>query len=203
MKVVQNWSDVKEAGESRPIPRGIYICKVEDATDVGEKEYLKVKFDIADVADPANQEFIGEMGSRNEQFKSWPNVGTITKSYKKSALPFFKAFITAIEKSNPGFIWRWDETTLKGKLFVAVFGEEEWWNGEEIRVNCKVQEVRSIPAYKEGNIKLPELKKMTPENLVKAQEAFREKQEREAEKQTEGADKGEQVPPPNDEDAPF
>ena len=33
----------------------------------------------------------------------------------KKALPFFKAFITAVEKTNAGYQWDWDEKKLIGK----------------------------------------------------------------------------------------
>ena len=47
------------------------------------------------------------------------------RSYKTNALPFFKGFITAVEKTNPGYTWDWDEKKLIGKNVIAVFGEED------------------------------------------------------------------------------
>jgi hypothetical protein len=38
----------------------------------------------------------------------------------------FKGFTTAIEKSNPGYQWNWDEASLAGKLIGILFRQEEW-----------------------------------------------------------------------------
>lgn len=38
----------------------------------------------------------------------------------------FKTFTTAVEHSNPGYKWQWEENTLTGKIFGGVFGLEEF-----------------------------------------------------------------------------
>ena len=78
-----------------------------------------------------------------------------------TALSFFKGFITAVEKSNPGYHWDWDEKKLIGKNVIAVFGDEEYEdkNGN-IKIGTKLVEFRSLEAYKEGKITVPPLKKL-------------------------------------------
>ena len=68
-----------------------------------------------------------------------------TASIDGNSTPFFKGLITAIERSNPGFIWNWDENSLKGKLFGGVFGREEYMGTDgKPRWSCKVRFVRSV-----------------------------------------------------------
>ena len=100
----------------------------------------------------------------------WSNQGTTYRSYKDSANRFFKAFITAIEKSNAksNYRWNWDEKSLIGKYFVAVFGEEEYEDQYgEVKVSVKVQDIRSIPALRENAIEIPPLKKLKKKSETK------------------------------------
>ena len=86
------------------------------------------------------------------------------RSYKTNALPFFKAFITAVEKTNQGYHWDWDEKKLIGKNVIAIFGEEEYLDNEgNVKIATRVTEFRSIEAYNEGKLKAPELKKLPEE----------------------------------------
>lgn len=156
MKVIQNWNLVDEAGEFKRLPAGIYGVKITNVVDVPDKEYLEIYCDIT-------------KGEYANYFKTLVENGLSDssrsiRSYKTKALPFFKAFITAVEKTNAGYQWDWDEKKLIGKNVIAVFGEEEYKDAEgNVRVSTKVAEFRSLQAYNEGKIKVPELKKLPVE----------------------------------------
>lgn len=134
---------------------GIYPIKIVSVEDIIGKEYLKIKIDIAD------GEYKGVFAKlANNNLENWSSQATIYKSYKETATKFFKAFITAIEKSNRGYIWNWDEKTLVGKYAYAVYQEEEYLYSPtpdelEKRTAVKCQEIRSIEAFKNGDIKEP------------------------------------------------
>ena len=145
----------EEVVEFDNLKKGAYICVIKDVQDFPDKEYLKIKFDIAD----------GEkkLYFHKDNIEEWPNQGTTIRSYKDTANKFFKAFITAVEKSNThkNYKWDWNEKSLIGKFFVAVFAEEEYETEDgEIRISVKCRDIRSIPALKEGKIEIPALKKI-------------------------------------------
>lgn len=167
MKQINNFETIKET--STGIAPGAYICKIVDVEDLTEKQYLKIFFDIAD-GDFKDYYSILEQRSHN-----W--YGVIYRSYKDSALPYFKSFITAVEKSNPQFTWRWDEKELKGKYIVVVLGEEEYDDEGEIKVSIRPQDVRSLPALRDGKIKVPSLKKLTVTNTKTEQPVIEVKNE--------------------------
>lgn len=147
-----------EVVEFENLEKGAYICQIKSVEDVEEKEYLKIKFDIVD---GKYKGWFSEMSG--DDLEVWSNQGTTYRSYKENAARFFKAFITAIEKSNAksNYRWNWDEKSLIGKYFVAVFDEEEYEDAfGDVKVAIKVQDIRSIPALKEGAIKLPGLKRL-------------------------------------------
>lgn len=154
MKQINNWEELKADEGFKSVKPGPYIVKIVEVEDVASSEYLKIKFDIAE------GELKGEYARQQETFGNWPNQATIYKSYKDSCGQYFKRFITAVEKSNPGYVWDWDERKLVGKLFVANFGEEEDDYNGEFKIKLKVREERSIEAFKNGDIKVPKLKKL-------------------------------------------
>jgi hypothetical protein len=162
MKQIQNYDKVTEAGEFKQLKPGIYPLVITDVKDNAEKEYLEIYYEIAD------GENKGYFAAAKEALGK--DISKECRSYKESALPFFKAFIVAVEKSNQGysFVKTWDESTLKGKYVIGVFGEEEYLdNDHNLKVICALQEFRSIPAFKEGKLKVPELKKLPEDQRPK------------------------------------
>lgn len=152
MKPIEGYDLINESGEVRKLPAGIYGVVITSVTDVPEKEYLEVTCDIA-------------KGEYKDYFKTLIDNGLkdfskTTRSYKRAALSFFKGFITAVENSNPGYKWDWDEKKLVGKNVIAVFGEEEYLKDGQVKTAVKLVEFRSLDAFREGKIKVPEIKRL-------------------------------------------
>jgi len=153
MKEIKGFDLINEAGEFKKLPAGIYVCKITDIKNNEPSEYMEVFLEIE------KGEYAGYFGTQKAQ--SGVDYSRTIRSYKQNALPFFKAFISAVEKTNKGYVWDWHEEKLIGKYVIAVFGEEEYYdkNGE-IKVAVKVQEFRSGVAYKAGDIKVPPIKRV-------------------------------------------
>lgn len=164
MKPIQGYDLVSEAGEFKRLPAGIYGVKITNVVDVPEKEYLEIYCDIT-------------KGEYANYFKTLVDNGLKDtsreiRSYKTNALPFFKIFIRAVEKTNPGYNWDWDEKKLIGKNVIAVFGEEEYKDNEgNIKIATRVVEFRSLEAFQKGLLKVPELKKLPVEETAVVEEA--------------------------------
>ena len=158
MKPIQGYDLVNEAGEYKQLPAGIYGVRITKVVDNPANEYLEIYCDIT-------------KGEYANYFKQLTDAGLIDTSktflsYKTNALPFFKAFITAVEKTNPGYQWDWDESKLVGKNVMAVFGEEEFiGNDGTVKVSVRVQEFRSLEAYQSGKLTVPERKKLPADQL--------------------------------------
>ena len=151
----QNWDDIQEAADfDKPKP-GAYIVKIMGVEDSESKEYLKLEYDFAE----------GEYkGYYSDLFGSrgfWG--GSFIRSYKEKALPFFKAFKTALENSNRGYIFDEDRLNdMRGKLVGVVLGEEEYTaNNGSIKVRLYVAETRSVEAIRGGDFKVPEFKSLS------------------------------------------
>ena len=122
MKAINNFDKIQESGSFEKLPVGGYIIKILAVDDVPEKEYLKIFFDINDGEKKGFFQKAFKEDTRAE--KKWPNAGSFIRSYKEKALPMFKGFTNAIENSNKGYKWNFDEKSLVNKIVGVVIGEE-------------------------------------------------------------------------------
>lgn len=150
-------TNVQAAREYTKLHPGGYICRIIKAEDVPGKEYLKIEYDIVE------GEFKDYFRELSERFNFWG--GSFIRSYKDNALPFFKAFITAVEESNRGYNFDYDESKLVGKYVGLILGEEEYVGQStgEVKVRIYVHSTRSVETIKSGNFTVPELKKLQPQ----------------------------------------
>lgn len=152
-----NLENVQETGSGNGgIKAGGYVCKYTNVTDVEDKEYLYMEFDVAE---GEKKDYYKQL---NEQHGFWG--GKCYRSYKEKALPMFKRMCSAVSKSNPGFIFdggaqNADESTLVGKLVGIVLGEEEYEkNNGEIGTRTYVFAEVSVDDIRKGNFKIPDKK---------------------------------------------
>lgn len=157
MKKIENFEEIKASGDFDSLKPGGYVCTLMEAKDESDKEYLKVSFDVAE------GEFADYYRNLYKTMDFWG--GVFIRSYKEKALSMFKGFIKAVEESNVGYVWNWDESTLKGKKVGLILQEEEYVptggaHAGELRTRLIVQKVVNIETIKSGKYKVPELKKL-------------------------------------------
>lgn len=157
MKRITNIEAVQEAGEGMRLLAGGYVCKYTKVTDVADKEYLAMEYDVAE------GQYKDYYKSLEERAGFWG--GRCIRSYKEKALPMFKRMCTAVTKSNSGYIFdgntNADESTLVGKIVGLILGEEEYI-GNDGSVKTRLYVVREVEADKirAGKFTVPELKKL-------------------------------------------
>lgn len=144
-------SNVESATDYKRLIPGGYVCKITGVKDVADKEYLEVEYDIAE------GEFKDYYLSLSQSKQFWG--GKTYKSYSDKGLPFFKAFIEAVEESNRGWIWNWNESVLRGCYVGFVLGEEEY-NKQDGTVGKRlaVQKILPVDKIRKGEFTVPELK---------------------------------------------
>lgn len=154
----------KEEAIYEQLPKGAYVIKIlnviEETKKSGNGSQLKMAFDIAE------GEFAGfykrSFENDTREDKKWPAdaVLYVTCPDDDSAqwiVDNFNRFMTAVEDSNEGYHWAWDETTLKGKLVGAKFRiEESEYNGK-VYTHARAKWFIAAQRVRDGKFgKLPE-----------------------------------------------
>jgi len=148
-----NWNNVEEVTEFQTVKPGGYIGKIFTAVDKPDKEYIEMCIDIAE----------GEYKDHFQNLAAEKDYWALKlyRSYKDSALGFFKAFKNHVEASNPGYIFKNDEATLVDKYIGIVLQEEEYIkNDGSIGTRIKIQKTLPIADIRSGNFKVPPKKEL-------------------------------------------
>ena len=152
----------KSSGGAREIlPAGGYVAKIVDAK-VEETQYgdrLIVAFDIAE--GDYREFFKKDFDGNTNEDRKWRGVyrlnipaddGSEQDGWRKRS---FNNFAFAVENSNSGYTFDWDEKKLKGKLFGVLFRNKEWaFNGRSgwTTEACSATDAQAI---RDGKYKVP------------------------------------------------
>lgn len=167
MKRINNWENIQESTTFKRLKPSGYVCKILKVEDYPDKEYLKIYFDVNGGEDKGYFKSQFEKDTRKE--RKWPNAGTFIRSYKDSAASMFKGFINAIEKSNKGYQWNFDEKTLVNKVVGLIIADEQYQNQKgQVRVRNYVAAVRSVETIEKGEYEIPALKELTTTKATNA-----------------------------------
>jgi hypothetical protein len=137
---------------------------------VPTKQYLLIKLDWAE------GEYKGYGVGIENQFNHDAGYIKIYRSYKPNALGFFKAWLNALEKCNPGkFVannFMGDEAQMVNLLVGVVLGFEEYMGKDnEPKQRLRLHKLISLEDVRKGNYKVPDLKTLPAEEKAKAVEA--------------------------------
>ena len=122
----------KEQVDYEPLPKGAYVIKILNVKEEANKNtsgtHLKMAFDVAEGDYAGFYKNAFESDTRED--KKWNNDAVIYLSVPEDNSPqwlidTFNKFMTAVEDSNEGYHWNWDENTLKNKLIGAKFCNEQ------------------------------------------------------------------------------
>ena len=68
-----------------------------------------------------------------------------------------------MEKSNPGYVFNWDETTLKNKMIGILFRNEEWEYEGKTGWTARPYRAISVDSVRSGDFRLPKDKPLKKE----------------------------------------
>lgn len=176
-----NYDTTQAYTESEQLPRGGYVCKITGAkieeSDYGQR--VKIAFDIAE-GDHAGY-FQAKYDRNTNEDKKWPGVYSLNvpsddgSERDNWAKRRFKTFTNALEDSNAGYHFDWDETKFKGKQIGLVFNYREYEFNGQTGMTPNVAKAVSIGDIKENRFKIPEdkyLKNNSAQNKTANQAAI-------------------------------
>lgn len=149
------WDNTKAVeGNYETLTAGGYVARIVQVTDVSDKQYLLIRYDI----DEGTHK--DEFANRSERFGKWPRTGIIYRSYKETALGMFKWFIEKVEESNPGYKYNFDENTLAGKRFGVVLRQKEYLSNGEVKTALEADKITTAAKIRAGDFKVLDVKRV-------------------------------------------
>lgn len=160
MKQFNNYEDAKKRAQysGSKLPVGVYVCKIIGVKS--EEDRIRVQFDVFE--GEYKEFFQKQYKEAKDEDKKYKGMATIWIPKDDGSDQDFRTktnfarWTTALEESNSGYVWDWDETKWKDKLIGICYGEVgKNINGKSVRFNeCRwpasVEDVRS------GKAKAPE-----------------------------------------------
>lgn len=155
MEKINNWNEVEAKGmeDFKALPIGAYECIIKEAGVHKNEQSGKKTFRVAvDIASGEFKNYYQQRYDSNTSMdKKWDNNAVRYLAFEGDNVAYFKGFITAVENSNPGYKWNWEEETLVNKKIGGIFLYEEYENQEGKRnVKVRLNKFRSLDKLKDA-----------------------------------------------------
>ena len=161
IKRFSGYDEAQAYTDTQQLPRGGYVCRILNAA-VQDNQYgqsIKIAFDI-DEGDFKGH-FRKVYDAKTNPDKKWPGVfllnvpaddNTERDNWTKNK---FKTFVVAMEESNPGYHFDWDESKFKGKLVGLIFNYRQYEFNGASGFAPNASKAASVSAIREGKFKVP------------------------------------------------
>ena len=165
MKAYNGFKAQKATSGFPELPVGGYVCKIMSAK-VDQNTYgeqLIIAYDVAEGEHTGFWKKAYDSDTRTD--KKWAGVCYIRvpndngEAWTRKA---FENFIYAVEESNPGYHWDWNEKGLKGKAVGIIIGEKEKLSkdGTQVFVNTVARGTASADDIRNGDFRIPKKKEV-------------------------------------------
>lgn len=163
IKQFGDYDKTQAYGDFPTLPKDGYVMKimgVKSATN-SNGEYLIIGCDVAegDYKDFYTKQYTND----KREDKKWgcnfllsipKDDGTEQDGWTKRS---FKTFTEALEESNEGYHFDWDETKFKGKLIGGLFHYQQYQkNDGSVGTSTRLKNVCSVQKIREHSFKLPD-----------------------------------------------
>ena len=156
-----NGYKAEKSGGREPIPAGGYVAKILDAKEVDYDwgSVLLISFDV--VEGPHKDFFKRDYNNQGQEDKKWR--GTYRLSVPKDdgsekdgwTKRTFGTAMWAVEDSNHGFTWAWEEAALKGKVVGVLFRNREWEYNDKTGWTTECCAFASVEDIRNEKFKMP------------------------------------------------
>lgn len=153
----KDFDQITAYGEFKPLELGGHVCQIMQVDETQSrtgKPMLVISLDTA--PQDAQPSYYAEMYRADDRpDKKWGcRVFQLVYDNEGKTSRGFKTFITAVEKSNPGFQVQWGDefaACFKNRLVGGVFGKEQYKNSAgELKWSTKCVQFRSVEAIQSG-----------------------------------------------------
>ena len=180
MEKIKGYEKAEKFTDIEKLPAGGYVIGILGVEEVAQDwgDVLEIKFDIAEgnFSNYYSKQYMSGGVSVQTEDKKYkgvyrlniPTDGTDDKNIL--TMRIFKTAISAIEESNTGYHWDWNEKSLVGKKVGCIFWEKEYsFNGKQ-GFFVAPHSLRNIADIREGKFKIPAPKLLKTDNKQKAKQ---------------------------------
>ena len=162
IKKFSDYETTKAYGNYEQLPKGGYVMQIKNVEkrDNSRGDYLFISADIYE--GDYMQFFAREYQNQQTEDKKWHcnyllNIPTDDGSEQDGwTKRKFKTFTEALEDSNEGYHFDWDEQKFKGKLVGGLFNEREYETTQgQIRKAINWGGVTSVEKIRSGDYQIP------------------------------------------------
>ena len=169
MKKINGFENVQALTDSVKLPAGGYEAKIMNAKVTEKKRSDGSTYEVLEIAvDITAGEFAGyyqkQYNGSTLPDKKWKGVARynipIEDGSDKDNLTqrILRSMVDAVEESNAGYHWDWDETKLKGKVCGILVRDKEYnFNGRH-GFAPEIFKLVSTQSIRDGSFKTPEPK---------------------------------------------
>lgn len=175
-----DYDNVKGYADFERLPKGGYVVKILGVSVERFNDYNETLKLSCDVVEGEYANFYANQYRNNQnEDKRWGcnlllNIPTDDGSERDGwAKRSFKTAIEALEDSNPGFHWDWNETKLKGLIVGGLFNEREY-EGQDggVRRSTNLARFCSADNVRSGKFTLPKDKLLQNSGNAAANDGF-------------------------------
>lgn len=172
MKKFEGYEKARVMTDRERLPIGGYIVKILDAEELTYDwgSVLAISIDIEEGEYKGYYQQDYEL--QNQEDKKWKGVYRLNvpksdgSEMDEWTANTFKTAIAAIEDSNNGFHWDWDEKKLKGKVVGALFRNKEYELNGMRGFFTECSGFRPIEIIKSGKFRVPKDKLLKKQETV-------------------------------------
>ena len=160
MRQYKDFKAERTSSGRETLPAGGYVCQILSAK-VDSNQWGDTLIVAHDVCEGEYEGiFKRDFDNNDREDKKWRGTfrlklpkddGSEQDEWKKRS---FSNFIWAIENSNPGFAWDWDEKKLKGKKVGLLYRNKEWEMNGRSGWTTEAAGSDSIDNIREGKFKM-------------------------------------------------
>ena len=163
IKKFKDYEQTKSYGDYEKLPKGGYVLVIKGAEVLQNRigDYIKISADMYE--GEYIQFFTREYKNQQSEDKKWhcnyllnipKDDGSEQDGWTKRK---FKTFTEALEESNEGYHFDWDEQKFKGKLIGGLFNEREYEGRDgAVRRSTNWANVCTLDKIRDGNFTIPD-----------------------------------------------
>lgn len=162
MKPFSGYNETKSYSDAKQLPKGAYVLRIMNAQEEHSAtgDYIMISCDIEE--GEYKGFFTQDYKDQDREDKKWhcnyilnepKDDGSEKDGWTKRR---FKTVTEALEESNAGYHWDWDEKKWKGKLIGGLFNTKQFKGSDgQIREATNLKQLCAVEKIRSGKYKMP------------------------------------------------